>query len=268
MTCTDQVIEGVHVTSDAKPTQVGAKAVLRTLSDLAATAARPRCVLLAIRCSGERNDRFLRGLIQGASRAAESCGAELVGGDLALAPGPFGLTVTAIGDLDGRRRPVGRDRGRAGQALIATGPFGGSLAGRHLKPRPRLAEGRALWKAGATALIDVSDGLARDLQRLASASELDAQLEQVPIHAEARRAARTSGRSPREHALFDGEDHELIAALPRAAALRWLEANPSGSLLGRLVTRAHEGRSKLRLTEPDGTWVALDDPGGYVHGAS
>ena len=116
--------------------------------------------------------------------------------------------------------------------LVASGSFGGSLGGRHMRPCPRLAEGQALWKAGATALIDVSDGLARDLHRLASASGLDAHLEQVPIHADARRASRTSGRSPREHALFDGEDHELIGSLPRASALRWLESNPKGTRLG------------------------------------
>ncbi|MHC4377421.1 MAG: thiamine-phosphate kinase, partial [Planctomycetota bacterium] len=214
VTCTDQAIEGVHAELEVAPRKLGAKAVARTLSDLAATAATPVAVSLGLRAPREREERWLKGVITGAAQEAERHGAALVAGDLSAAPGPAGLTVTAHGLLPGRRTPPGRDRARPGQALILTGPVGGSRLGRHLRIEPRLAAGRQLWLAGATGLMDVSDGLALDLHRLARASDVAFELHDVPIHRDARRAARASGRTPLEHALGDGEDHELLACLP------------------------------------------------------
>lgn len=219
--CLDQCVEGVHFERDADPRAVGAKAAGRALSDLAATAARPRAVLLGLCAPRERTDAWLRAAIAGVRAAARAAGADLLGGDLCAAPGPARLDVTALGTYGGRGPAPGRARARAGQRVLVTGPLGGSLLGRHLAVRPRVEIGVALHACGATALMDVSDGLAWDLFRLARAAgvAIELELKHVPVHPDARRRARTSGRTPLDHALHDGEDHELIATLaPRAVA--------------------------------------------------
>ncbi len=215
--CCDQTIEGVHFDPAAPPRAVGRKAANRALSDLAATAARPRTLLLALRAPLRKREEWLKAAIEGVREAGAAVGAELVGGDLAGAPGPAALSVTATGVLEGRQRPPGRDRARPGQVLVLTGKVGGSGLGRHLRFTPRIAEGRRLFAAGATAMMDVSDGLAWDLWRLARAAGVSIELRRVPLHRDAHRAAKRSGRDPLDHALHDGEDHELVATLPRRA---------------------------------------------------
>jgi thiamine-monophosphate kinase len=264
--CSDQVIEGVHVLPDLEPRRVGAKAALRVLSDLAACAAWPVALECSLRVPRERQPAWLRGVLSGVRSAARRHGAELVGGDLAAAPGPFGLSVTALGEFRGPGRPPGRDRLRVGDTLLLTGPVGGSLLGRHLNIKPRLAAGRALFAGGARALMDVSDGLALDLGRLAARSGLGIVLEHVPIHAQARQRARLTGRSALEHALTDGEDHELLAGLRPNQAQALLDLGlpecPRATAIGRVIARP-------------GLWLALDgaEPrrylgaGGFLHGA-
>ncbi len=267
VTCTDQAIEGVHAEPDVPPRKLGAKVVARTLSDLAATAATPWAVSLALRAPREREERWLRGVITGAAAEAERHGAALIAGDLAAAPGPAGLAVTAHGRLPGRRRPPGRDLAVPGQVLLLTGPVGGSLLGRHLRIEPRLAAGRQLWHAGATALMDVSDGLGLDLHRLAAASSVSFELDDVPLHPDARRAARSSGRSALEHALSDGEDHELMACMPERAAARLLEGAgiegcPRARLIGRVLARSS---APVRFSEASGRAGPIAAQG-YAHG--
>ena len=266
VTCTDQAIEGIHAQLDGSPRKLGAKAVARTLSDLAATAATPVAVSLALRAPREREERWLKEAITGAAKEAERHGAALIAGDLSAAPGPAGLAVTAHGRLPGRRTPPGRDRAQPGQALVLTGPVGGSLLGRHERIQPRLAAGRQLWLAGATALMDVSDGLALDLHRLARASKVAFELLKLPIHRDARRAARTSGRLPLEHALGDGEDHELLACLPRRSAERLLAQGlvgcPGATWIGNVTEAGTEPLAFASASE----YAGPIPPTGYLHG--
>lgn len=262
--CTDQAIAGVHVDSDAPPAALGRKAVARTLSDLAATGAAARAVLLAVRVPDDWTDARVRSLISAAHREAQRHGAELVGGDLSGSTGAAGATVTALGEVSARGKPVGRDRARVGQVLLLTGPTGGSRLGRHLRIAPRLAAGRALADAGATAMIDVSDGLWLDLERLAAASGVALELGCPPLHRDARRAARRSGRTALDHALTDGEDHELVAALPRGAAEGLLDRGlpdcPGAVILGRV----RRGRG-LRMLDGDGAPVTPPTDAGWIH---
>ncbi|MBL8858552.1 MAG: thiamine-monophosphate kinase [Planctomycetes bacterium] len=256
--CVDACIEGVHFEAGTSPGRVGRKAVGRALSDLAATAARPRALLVAIVAPCACTEKTLRALILGAIAAGREHGAELVGGDLCAGRGPLSITVTALGVFPARRRPPGRDRARVGQRVVVTGPCGGSILGRHLRIAARVAEGQALCAAGATALMDVSDGLAWDLHRLARASGVAIEIEAdaIPIHRDARRLALRTRRSPLDHALHDGEDHELIATLPaRAPSQPW-------HTLG-LVARG----SGLWITSADGKrrlWTHA--AGGFEHG--
>lgn len=268
VSCLDQCIEGVHTPLDVAPADFGRKAANRALSDLAATAAMPRGVLLGLSAPAARETRWMHAVISGVRRAAEAVGAELWGGDLAAAPGPARVCVTALGELTRPGKPVGRDRARPGQVVVLTGPVGGSLAGRHLRFAPRVAAGRRLAAAGCTALMDVSDGLAWDLHRLARASGVRIDLTEVPVHRDARRVARGGSHSASWHALHDGEDHELIATLSAAAARRELEAAARNGETWTIVGRVREG-SGLHLAgqAADGAprrWAPAE--GGFRHG--
>ena len=254
--CADQCIEGVHWERGTAPARVGAKAAARSLSDLAASAARPVALLCTLRAPRAQSEAWMRAVLAAVDRRGRDFGAPLRGGDLACAPGPAALSVTALGEL-ARGRPPERARARPGHVLLATGPFGGSRLGRHLRLEPRVELGRWLAAHGAAALMDVSDGLARDLARLARAAGARAHLLNVPVHPDARRAARADGKSAEWHALHDGEDHELLAALPPAAARRALALRPELIELGRL----ERGAGLLIRGAP---W---DGEGGYVHGA-
>jgi thiamine-monophosphate kinase len=215
--CVDQTVEGVHWTAGMPARRIGRKAAARALSDLAASAAEPRALLLALSLPPGLDERFARELVRAVRDRARESGAELVGGDLSCARGPLTIAVTALG-LGPPGPPPARSAARPGELVVLTGPTGGSLLGRHLDCEPRLAAGRWLWERGARAMLDVSDGLARDVGRLARLSGVAIDLERVPIHADARRAAQKSGRSALDHALYDGEDYELVATMPAARA--------------------------------------------------
>ncbi len=266
--CVDQAIEGVHFLAGAPQPAVARKACARALSDLAASGAFPRAVLLALRAPRGESEARLRQLVRGVAGEASRHGAQLVGGDTSCAPGPLSLTVTAVGELGRASRAVSRSRARAGQIVVATGPFGGSGLGRHLRIEPRFDAGRWLVRLGATAMMDVSDGLALDLWRIARASKVEIALGHVPIHRDARRAARRSGRPALHHALFDGEDHELVATLPATAVPRALREAakrfPNFALLG--AVRRGAGLRYPRAEDGE-ELVEFDGRGGWVHGA-
>jgi thiamine-monophosphate kinase len=251
--CVDQTVEGVHFRRDADPRLVGRKAAARALSDLAATAARPRAILLALSAPRARSSKWIEGVLAGARSMARSVGADLVGGDLSAAHGPAGLTVAAYGELDGD--PTGRDRARPGEILVITGAVGGSSKGRHLEFRPRLAEGQALRRAGATAMMDTTDGLAWDLFRLARASRvrLELDLAAVPVHRDARSL---------EDALRDGEDYELVATLPPSVVARARRKITSLRAIGRV--RAGSGLWLVDASGRSRRWRRSE--GGYEHG--
>lgn len=263
--CTDQVLEGVHFERGTPPAKIGRKAADRALSDLAATAAAPRALVLDVAAPHEADETDLRKLISAVDARGEQFGAELVAGDLAATTGPLTLSVTALGEFPARGKPPGRDRARPGDTVVLTGPVGGSLLGRHLRIEPRVAEGAWLHASGARAMMDVSDGLALDLSRIARASGVAITLDALPVHRDARRAARTSGRTAEDHALTDGEDHELIATLPRSALARVLAGAarhcPGLSVIGHVA----EGAGlHLALDAHEGPWR---DGGGWLHGS-
>jgi len=264
--CADQVVEGVHAELGCTGRALGRKAAGRALSDLAATAAQPVALVLCIAAPLAERASRLRAVIEGVDEKAHEHGAELVAGDLSSTSGPLSLTVTALGRFAGRGRPPGRDRARAGELVLLTGPLGGSRLARHLEPAPRFAEAAFLLAHGAHALMDVSDGLALDLSRLAAASGVRIELERVPVHADARILARRSGRAARAHALGDGEDHELLATL---APRRWRAAEAEAARrfprLG-VIGRVRRGRGLAVAAVDGGALRAWDGKGGWIHG--
>lgn len=243
----DQLIEGRHFEPDTDIDLIARKAVGRSISDLAAMGAAP-CWGLA---TAVLPDGYARAdaLFDRMAHWAKHWGAPLIGGDIAGSDGPLSLTVTAAGML-GEHGPVLRSGARAGDAVFVTGPIGGSLAsGRHLSFEPRLDAGRAA--AGvATAMIDVSDGLGLDADRVARASgvvlEIDA--ERVPLHPDV---------GLWREAVGDGEDYELLIVGPEGAEL--------GTRIGR-VRAAEAGETAAAwFVTPDGARIGAGGLG-WDHG--
>ncbi len=210
---TDVLVDGVHFDLARDGAAAAArKALLVNLSDLAAAAASPLAFEVGVVLPRHEDPRILEALADGFTEAARAWDCPLAGGDTNVGEGPLVLAVTAFG----RAAPTGvvtRAGARAGDRLSVTGPLGGSLLGRHLAPFPRLDAARALARLGVPhAMMDLSDGLSRDLPRLCRASGVGARVmaARVPVHKDARRAG--GGRSPLEHALHDGEDFELLLA--------------------------------------------------------
>lgn len=207
----DPVIEGVHFESEAPPRAVGHKALGRVLSDVAAMGGEPLWVLVDLVLRSGRDTAWAEAAYAGLSRLARRSGVAVVGGDTSRGA-VRELHVFAVGRVP-RGKAVLRSGARAGDALYVTGGLGGSLAGRHLRFEPRLAEGAWLREEGwATAMMDVSDGVAADLPRLAAASRLGARLRRaaLPLSVAAKQAARRDGIPAWRHALGDGEDFELL----------------------------------------------------------
>lgn len=205
----DPVIEGTHFTIDAPPKGIGNKAVGRVLSDIAAMGAEPLWLLINIVAPPEMPFDKLQQIYAGASALALKFGVAIIGGDLASGA-TLALHVFGVGKLP-RGTAVCRGGASEGDILYVTGELGGSIRKKHLFFEPRVAEG--IWlreNRWATAMIDLSDGLATDLRHLVEMSRAGAELE--PDALPVSRAARemNDGVSPLDHALTDGEDFELL----------------------------------------------------------
>jgi thiamine-monophosphate kinase len=209
----DSVVEGVHVDlALSSPTDVGWKALMGALSDLAAMGALPIGALIAL-CvpGGSGNGEVALGVTRGVAEASAAARCPVVGGDVSSA-GQVVVAVTVLGSVASGRPAVTRAGAAPGNAVLVTGPCGGSAAGlrqlrarsglgeAYRRPVARLREGDTARRAGATAMIDVSDGLALDLHRLADASGVGFDLGDVPV----------ADGATVEEALSGGEDYELL----------------------------------------------------------
>ena len=224
----DMLADGVDFVLGAgcTPRQVGHKALAVNLSDLAAMAARPEAALVAVTLPTSGGEAIARGLWEGLAPLAAAHGMTIAGGDTNAWDGPLVVSVTVLGSVP-PGRAWRRDTARPGDLVVATGRFGGSIAGRHLAVVPRVAEALAIAERYPVhAAIDVSDGLSLDLARMMAASGASAVLdaESIPIHpdavalAAAETAAGGAFTTPLDRALGDGEDFELLLAMPPDAA--------------------------------------------------
>lgn len=205
----DPVIAGRHFSRDDPAAAVGEKLVGRNLSDIAAMAGLPGGSVLTLAMPGEWPLAWLDPFLDGMREASRRWNLEINGGDVAETEGDFVATLTVWGYA---ARPLTRAGGRDGDGIAVTGALGGSRLGRHLRPIPRLREAQWLARDGGVhALIDVSDGLAKDLRALLG-KRLCAKVSRahVPIHEDAHALAAQTGRSPFAHAWTDGEDYELL----------------------------------------------------------
>jgi thiamine-monophosphate kinase len=204
----DQVLDRVHFDSAVhSPEAIGKKAMNRNLSDCAAMGCLPAAALVGVALPRGVGIDYAKRLYDGLRQAGEAFDCPIVGGDTGSWEGALTLSVTILG-RSGGLAPITRGGARAGDAIYVTGPLGGSIRGRHMDFVPRIREGRLLAQSGlVTAMIDLSDGLSRDLPRLTSGATLNSA--DIPLHADAH-FQRPDAQNALEHALHDGEDYELL----------------------------------------------------------
>jgi thiamine-monophosphate kinase len=217
---TDMLMDGVHFDSTRHAWHdVGRKAMAVNLSDCAAMAVRPLSALAAVALNNQLSMDDALALHRGAHEFGLRFGCPIVGGDTNSWDAPTVVSITIAARPEPGTRPLRRDGARPGDRICLTGPVGGSPLGRHLTFEPRLDTALAISRQlSPHALIDISDGLALDLWRILDASACGATLDATALHAaihpDAVRLAQQDARPPRDHALYDGEDFELIAVLP------------------------------------------------------
>jgi thiamine-monophosphate kinase len=232
---TDLLVEGRHFRRDwSAPRDIGAKAAAQNLADIAAMGAVPAALLFGLAIPGDIEAAWVVDVARGMAAECGRAGATIVGGDVSSADAVM-LAITALGNLAGAR-PVTRAGARAGDVLAISGPVGQSAAGlalllagsaesspttsrlaaAHRRPQPDYQAGPRAAAAGATAMIDVSDGLVADLGHIADASgvTLSVVTERLPGVGELSAAAGVLGADWREWALAGGEDHALAATFP------------------------------------------------------
>ncbi len=233
----DQVLDGVHFDSAVhSPRDIGRKVMNRNLSDCAAMACLPTAAVATVALHKGSGMEYARELFLGMKEAADLFGCHIVGGDTASWEGKLAVTVTILGRSEGIA-PVTRSGAVAGDHLYVTGPLGGSILGRHMTFEPRVNLARSLAKSFSLhAMLDLSDGLARDLRNMCIASgNIGAEIETrlIPIHADVARLG--DQIKPVVHALNDGEDYELLIATPDqlpapCVYIGWIQAQPGLTL--------------------------------------
>jgi len=226
----------------------------RNLSDCAAMGCLPAAALAAVALPRGQSLDYARELYLGLRESADPFDCLIIGGDTATWDQRLALSVTILGYSAGVR-PVTRAKARPGDGIYVTGPLGGSILGRHMDFEPRVHEGRILAQAGVTAMIDISDGLSRDLRHICRQSGVGALIDAsaLPVHRDAVKLSIQTGKRPIEHALHDGEDHELLFTAPNPP--------PLGFRVGEII-EIIEGTSIL-LSE-NGTNTPLE-PLGWEH---
>ena len=242
---TDMLVEGVHFTLSAMSLEdAGWRAMAANVSDLAAMGARPILAIVALGVPRTVGASEILELYRGLAACAAHSKLAIAGGDFSRAD-VLTIAITAVGEVRASDVKL-RSGGRPNDVLAVTGPLGAARAGLELsrhpeplgelekaalqafrRPQPRDAEGRFLGASrNVTAMMDCSDGLSTDLDRLAAASGCGAMLESVPVAEPARAFAARRGENPERFALAGGEDFELLVAV-RARAFPYLAARYS-----------------------------------------
>ncbi len=260
----DQVADGVHVDAAVTPLdRIGRKAMTRSLSDVAAMAAIPVGAVATACLPRDFGRSCADSLFDAMRRAAEAYDCPLIGGDISIWDNPLLLTVTILAEAAGID-PVTRSGALAGDIICVTGQLGGSLKaidGRthHLDFEPRIELARKLAGDPATrpnCMIDLSDGLARDLGHLCGAADLCAELDAQAIPA--------NPHTDWVHALADGEDYELCFTIDAKHARADLPDQIDGvpiTQVGKMFLRTAETDAQVSVRLPDGQVKPVTDWG-------
>jgi thiamine-monophosphate kinase len=268
---TDMLMDGVcFKLAEAGPRAVGRKALAVNLSDIAAMAGKPVAAVVSaalprLPLTGGREPPELASsrtlaeeLYLGLREMADEFHTAIIGGDTNSWDGPLVISVTVLGEATGPG-PVRRSGAKPGDWLLVTGPLGGSIRRKHLTFTPRVREALRLHEiAHLHAMIDISDGLAADVNHLCVESGCGAVLraEQIPISADAQ-----AMNDPLDHALSDGEDFELVFAVAQDEGQELIRSQPIPG-----ITLAHIGQcvEKGLWLEQEGKRRPLE-PRGYEH---
>ena len=236
--CADAIAENVHFiiksesgepstkptsqpVAASEPYQIGWKLIAENISDIAAMGGTPRFSVATCHAPKTISADTLKEIFKGLTDCARRFGVFHVGGDMIRSTDALSLSLALIGDIP-RGKALLRSGAKPGDRLFVTGSLGGSILFKHHDFMPRIAEGRFLSENGlATACMDITDGLALDLTRLLRASgDLGVRLyaDAIPVSDAARLVSASTGRTPLNCALSDGEDFELLFAVPDAIA--------------------------------------------------
>jgi thiamine-monophosphate kinase len=276
---TDPIAAGVHFFPDDAPEDIAWKALAVNVSDLAAKGARPIAYLMALALPAAPTRDWMQRFTSGLRSAQDAFGCHLIGGDTDRTTGPLTISITAIGSVPAGRM-VRRGTARAGDRLYVTGTIGDAalglrlrrdsslaaslglqpaaaehLIGRYLRPRPALAIREAL-RSYASAAMDLSDGLVKDLDRMCRASGVGACIEaaRVPLSPAAARAVRAQPRRLAD-LLTGGDDYEVLVAIPPGSRIAF-EAATGLAAIGEIVT----GQS-VRVLDAGGAPMVFDRTG-------
>ncbi len=264
--CVDTIVEGVDfIFSPNELPLIGRKALAINLSDMAAMCSQPVAALVSLIIPPTLTLPDCQKLYEGLLALADEYRVAIAGGDFTVAEAPLTITVS----LTGTPSPKGtwlRSGAQAGDSILVTGELGGSILGHHMTFSPRVHEARRIsqdWLIHAA--TDISDGLLRDLDHIAEASGLAAHvdLESIPLSPAAVQLARESGLPAIQHALTDGEDFELLLAVPGDHAGRLLSSQPLECPLTCIGT-FHAGHG-VHTVDEEGTLLEVK-PAGYQHG--
>ena len=241
---TDCVVAGVHFLPTSSALDVGWKAMMRPLSDFAATSAVPQSALITLIAPEQTNIEWVEQLYRGLGRAAKRFKVSIVGGEMSGTSGPVAISVSVVGFVE-RNRCVSRRGGKAGDDLFVTGRLGGAVKKKHLQFIPRIVESRWLTRNFPIhAMMDLSDGLGADLPRLAKASRVGfaIEVENLPLA----RGAKI------DNAISEGEDYELLFAISPRERTRLEREWPKKfrklplTRIGRLNPQSAIGNPQLR----------------------
>lgn len=245
---TDMLMDGTcFVLAEAGPQRVGRKAMAVNLSDIAAMAGKPSAAVVSLGLPRDGGRALAEQLFEGMREVVGEFDCPIVGGDTNSWDGQLVISVTIIGEAT-ERGAVLRSGAKVGDWICVTGPLGGSILGRHLDFTPRLREALELHRhADLHAMIDISDGLAKDLHHICEESRCGAlvKAESIPIADAARELSARDGRSPLDHALSDGEDFELVFTVSAEDGARLLAEQPISG-----IRLSHIGSIRT-----DGYWV-------------
>lgn len=267
----DQVLDGVHF--DLKlhgPVAAGRKAMARNLSDVAAMAALPVGAVASVALPKGFSQTDAQKIYKGLRGLGDEFSCPLIGGDISTWDGPLGISVTIFAKpagVTGGIKPVLRSGARNGNAILVTGALGGAWHGKHhLEFVPRVREAIILaLRYKLRAMIDISDGLSKDLGRICTASGVGAEIraDAIPIsHNAAKNRGLRQQKSPLTAALHDGEDYELLFVVPKGQVDKILQDVDDGKIP---IPISHIGtivkQQTLTLISGDGTRQPLTDTG-------
>ena len=269
---TDMLLDGVHF--DLEKTtlkQVGYKAMAVGLSDCAAMATVPVAAVVSVALPKGYSEKELKQLHAGITAAGQKFDCALVGGDITSWDDrqPLAISVAMLSRRAGNK-PIKRSGAKVGDSICVTGSLGGAGRGKHLEFEPRVKEAiKIAQKAAVNAMIDISDGLSSDLNRICRASRVGAVInaEQIPISDEARK-----NKEPLSSALNDGEDFELLFTLSQDECekllTRWDGPTRRAAALSQQVPITQIGEiadtKKMQIKMPDGRISDLEAKG-YDH---